>query len=378
MTIAIISMIRDAWGGSEELWAVMAEKAIENNHKVIHLSYKFTPLHPKMQVLIAKGLITYSRPSFKPSSNTPFLQLAEKAIFFVKKRMNNSFTKVFNHNPDIVLYNGTCYSIAEEHILLKHLNKAKCRFFILGHFNNETGLGLTPGLIQTISQAYHTSEKVFFIAQRSIQNAKRHLAANIPNALVVRNPVNIDSIEIIPYPSSEKSQFAMVGNLRIVHKGQDIALEVLSSNKWKQRNWHLNIYGSGEDEAHLKRLVDFFRLNDNVTFHGRVNNIREVWKTNHVLLMPSHMEGMPLAVVEAMICGRPVVVTDVGGNTEWIEEAQQGFIAEAPTVHSFGNAMERLWDEKNNWESIGKSAHEKAMKLYDPEPGKTLLNLITA
>jgi L-malate glycosyltransferase len=195
--------------------------------------------------------------------------------------------------------------------------------------------------------------------------------------------VNIDSTKIIPYSALpgegnwDDVQFAMVGNLRIIHKGQDIALEALSSAIWHNRRWHLNIYGSGEDEAMLKRLVDRYGLKNKVTFHGRVNNIRNVWRINHILLMPSHMEGMPLAVVEAMICGRPVVVTDVGGSREWIDEGVEGFIADTPTVVSFGAALERAWLVRDRWPTIGKFAHEKAMFLYDPVAGKTLLHLLT-
>jgi glycosyltransferase involved in cell wall biosynthesis len=169
----------------------------------------------------------------------------------------------------------------------------------------------------------------------------------------------------------------MVGNLRVVHKGQDIVLEILSSHEWKKRNWHLNIYGNGEDEKYLKDLVKYYQLNERVTFHGKVNDIRAVWENNHILLMPSHMEGMPLAVVEAMLCGRPCVATDVGGISEWIEEDKSGFIAEAPTIASFGNAMEKAWSRLSEWETMGRNAHERAMQLYDPNPGKTLLKLIT-
>jgi glycosyltransferase involved in cell wall biosynthesis len=89
------------------------------------------------------------------------------------------------------------------------------------------------------------------------------------------------------------------------------------------------------------------------------------------------MEGMPLAVVEAMLCGRPCIGTDIGGITEWIEEDESGFIAEASTVTSFSKAMEKAWSKLNEWERIGRNAHERAMQLYDPEPGKTLLKLLT-
>jgi glycosyltransferase involved in cell wall biosynthesis len=377
MTIAIISMIREPWGGSEELWGAVAEEALKKGHKVIHLAYQHDPIHPKMQALKDKGLIIYTRPSYKPLVRNPVMKFVKRVLFFVKKRMDNSLGKIFAQRPDIILYNGTCYSIGDEKKLLRLLSGSKSLFFILGHFNREDGADLPAANIDTVRRAYDRTKKVFFITKRSMENAKRDLVMDIPCAFVVRNPVNMSSTELIPLTNTGMVQFAMVGNLRIIHKGQDIGLEVLSSGVWKERNWHLNIYGSGEDEMRLKELVAFLGLKNKVTFHGRVSNIRELWQHNHVLLMPSHMEGMPLAIVEAMICGRPSVVTDVGGHTEWIGEGVHGFIAEAPTVSSFGNALERAWKERDNWATIGKAAHEKAMSLYDPSAGRTLLNLLT-
>ncbi len=377
MTIAIISMIRDSWGGSEELWADMAKEALANGHRVMHVSYDCGKVHPKMQALIQKGLISYKRPSYIEKSDKKLMQLFDKGINFLKKRMNKSLEKIFSHNPDIVLYNGTCYSIAEEKKLLQLLKKNSTNFFILGHFNDEVGWNLTNTSRKEIRQDYDISKKVFFISNRNLENAKRQLACAIHHALVVRNPVNISSTEAIRYPASPVIQMAMVGNLRIIHKGQDITFEVLSSKEWQSRSWHLNVYGSGEDEAYLKELASFYKLNNRISFHGKVNDIRKVWEHNHILLMPSHMEGMPLAIVEAMICGRPCVATDVGGIKEWVEEDRSGFIAAAATVSSFGKALEKAWTHKDDWQKTGIYAHNRAMSLYDPHPGKTLLELMT-
>ncbi len=376
MTIAVISMIRDAWGGSEELWAAMADEALDKGHRVIHVAYRFTPVHPKMQALVNKGLVVYYRPSYKPVRGNVLQKSIGKAVFFVQKRLQTALHKMFKERPDVILYNGTCYSIADEKTLLARLAKLHTRFYILGHFNREDGNDLADAHTPIIKNAYERSKKVFFITERSIQKARLFLKANIPNALVVRNPVNISSTGIIPYAAGETIQFAMVGNLVTVHKGQDIALQVLAAERWKERAWHLNIYGSGQDELALKNLVELLGLKNNVSFNGRVTDIRAVWCSNHMLLMPSRMEGMPLAVVEAMICGRPSVVTDVGGHTEWVENGKHGFVAELANALSFGEALERAWLARGNWGAIGQQAHKKAMEFFDPHAGQTLLTLL--
>lgn len=377
MTIAVISMIREPWGGSEELWYQMAKAALAEKHTVLHLSYDCGKLHPKTEELIQLGMKAYQRPSYTPQPNT-LLRLLHKALFFLKKRLNQSVSAIFAQQPDIVLYNGTCYSIADEKKLLQQLHKSNCTFYILGHFTDERSNTLSAAAKATIIAAYQRAAKVFFVAARTKNVVEQQLGISIPQTVIVRNPVNLSSVEPVAYPVNNTIQMAMVANLITEHKGQDIVLRILALPQWKMQDCHLNIYGSGKDEQYLKQLVQELDLTQKVSFYGKVNDIRLLWAANHILLMPSHMEGMPLALVEAMLCGRTAVVTDVGGNKEWIDDGSYGFIAAAATVASFEAALQRAFAQKDAWQQLGILAHQKAMEIYDPAAGKTLLQLISS
>src|SRR5207245_589821 len=91
---------------------------------------------------------------------------------------------------------------------------------------------------------------------------------------------------------------------------------------------------------------------------------------------PSYAEGTPLALVEAMLCARPAVVTDVGGNAEWVEEGATGFLAAAPTARSIGDALERAWGARERWPALGHAARTAALARHDPAPGRTVLALL--
>ena len=199
----------------------------------------------------------------------------------------------------------------------------------------------------------------------------------LTNSIIINNPVNIDNTTIIEYPAEERTiLFAQVARLDCNFKGQDILLHVLSATKWQSRDWHLNFYGQGPDEGYIKNLSKFYHLEDKISFYGHVNDIREIWKVNHILLLPSLREGTPLALAEAMLCGRPAVVTDVGGNTELIEENISGYIAEGANFISFDKALERAWENKSQWKELGINAHVTMSNKVDHAPERALLTWI--
>ena len=76
-----------------------------------------------------------------------------------------------------------------------------------------------------------------------------------------------------------------------------------------------------------------------------------------------------MAVIEAMLCGRPVVATDVAG-AEVVEDGVTGFLAEAATVGCMGAALDRFWARRDEAEAIGAAAAERIRQLVPRDPVK--------
>ncbi|MDI9364740.1 MAG: glycosyltransferase family 4 protein [Flavobacterium sp.] len=376
MKIAVISTIRDIWGGSEELWASMAYHFLEDkNNQLLYLAYENNQQHPKLTNLQKKGLIVKKRPGYIKQNSNELQKTLQIGINFLRKKLKNPLREVILFKPDIVIYNGTCYSIALEKELLRYMRCTKdVNFYIIGHLNSDTIREINDHEASLIKEAYSLCKKVFFVSNRNILSAERHLCVKITNAVLIKNPVNITDISYVKYPKNDMMLFAMVGNLNTKHKGQDIVLSILSQPHWKCLSWQLNIFGTGSDEKYIRELINFYDLSDKVFLHGSVTDILELWSNNQVLLMPSHMEGMALAIVEAMICGRVVVTSNVGGASEWIEDNISGFLADSASKNAFEKALTTAYSVREQWELISKKAHESAMNMYDVTPGKTLLN----
>jgi glycosyltransferase involved in cell wall biosynthesis len=77
-------------------------------------------------------------------------------------------------------------------------------------------------------------------------------------------------------------------------------------------------------------------------------------------VLPSRHEGLPLSLVEAMLAGRPTIATDAGGIAELLTDNETGFLAAAPTVAAFSDALERAWAARARWPQLGATARMRA------------------
>jgi len=162
-------------------------------------------------------------------------------------------------------------------------------------------------------------------------------------------------------------RFACVARLDPIAKGQDILFEVLATQRWRDRRWQLYLYGEGRNRQVLEHLAKRLEISDRVVFSG-FESVEKIWAANHVLVMPSRFEGMPLALVEAMLCGRPVIATDVAGHAEIIEDGVTGFLADAPTTRAVASALERFWVRRDEAEEMGKAGILKIRQMMPIDP----------
>jgi len=94
------------------------------------------------------------------------------------------------------------------------------------------------------------------------------------------------------------------------------------------------------------------------------------------IIFPSRMEGMPIALVDALLCHRMGIVTPEGGMVEFIKDGETGFVAAETTTKGLDECMEKAWQRRNEWESIGKYAGKKVRELVPKFPQKQIIDTI--
>lgn len=75
---------------------------------------------------------------------------------------------------------------------------------------------------------------------------------------------------------------------------------------------------------------------------GFVEDIADLWASAHIAVLPSHREGMPLSLLEAAACGRPLVATDVLGCRDIARPGVNALLVPIDDTEALADAIERL------------------------------------
>ena len=116
------------------------------------------------------------------------------------------------------------------------------------------------------------------------------------------------------------------------YKGVHLLIEAFAKVKTSFPNSQLLIVGSGPYKEKLMYLTNILRLQDSVRFLENVpqDYLTKLYLSSNVFVALSQFEGQPIALVEAMSYGLPVIATKVGAISELIHHARTGFLLEFP------------------------------------------------
>ncbi len=361
----ISSMDSVAWGGSEELWSRAALNLASQGFEVAASVIEWSPLHRRVLQLQDAGIVLSTRarfPSIWESAWGKIFGLRQGAAAVSVEKLIRA------RRPDlVVLSSGTAFPFVD---LIEICTSRSIPFVTIGQANHD-GWWLDDEVARRLRPAMLAASRCYFVSEANRSLAERQLGCNLPNSEIVRNPFNVDYKVAPAWPALGKPELvrlACVGRLHPGSKGQDILFQVLALPTWLERSWLLTLYGEGPMRQGLERLARFLGIADRVVFASHVSDLQKIWDTNHALIMPSRFEGLPLSMVEAMLCARPVVATNVAGHAEIIEDGITGFLADAPNVNSLNLALQRFWAQRDRAEEMGKAGARRIRELVPEDP----------
>jgi len=182
---------------------------------------------------------------------------------------------------------------------------------------------------------------------------------------VIINGIDIKRFQIAN-SSSSIDDLVRVGIIARLAPVKDIATLVRAMSIVRHHNPHilLSIIGDGSERDSLESLVRELGLGNVVTFHGFRRDIPQMLQEIDIFTLSSLSEGTSITLLEAMASGKPVVVTNVGGNSAIVEQGVNGFLVPAGEPELLAQSLLKLADDPMLRQTMATANINKVVKYY--------------
>ncbi len=127
------------------------------------------------------------------------------------------------------------------------------------------------------------------------------------------------------------------------------------------------VVGDGQDRARLEAEAAHLGLARAVVFTGHLFGTVDVYRAMDLVVLPSESEGMPNAALEAMIFGKPVVATRVGGVPEVVADGKTGLLVPSGDPRALGEAMTRVLVDSDVAARLGQAGKQRVLAEFNPQ-----------
>lgn len=158
----------------------------------------------------------------------------------------------------------------------------------------------------------------------------------------------------------------MIGRL-VAEKGYPelfAAMKDVDARLWVVGSRLESDHAASVDDA-IARIEDDPDLSRRISFLGYRNDVDELLRAADIFTLPSHREGMPRSIIEAMMSGLPVVATDIRGSREEVVDGETGILVPVRDAAELADALKKVAGDAGLRRRMGAAGHQQAVVLYD-------------
>lgn len=168
-----------------------------------------------------------------------------------------------------------------------------------------------------------------------------------------------------------------IGEL-LPNKNQKTAIAAMKLVAERYPDSLLLIAGNGSEESALKQQVAESGLTEHVRFLGYTRDVHKYLNICDVLVACSFREGLPLNLMEAMLCGKPIVASDNRGHRELVKQGKNGYLVAPRESQAFANSICRIFEDNVDYSAEARrivqaftdeSVKKEQMELYQALQG---------
>lgn len=299
--------------------------------------------------------------NYSDDNGRPFMQ--KLLGYFRRRQVHKKRLKALleEERPDIVdcFYPGECSfvpSLSDGSKKVMELHQSK----LFHHQYNRSGLmGLADKVRARMDERLVRRFDRFVV----LTQEDKEMWGEMPGIRVIPNAANFIAEK---YSDCTAKRVIAVGRLDY-QKSFDRLIQVWEKVHLQMPQWRLDIFGQGEWQEMLQRLIDERGLQEVVKLNAPTKNIGKEYSESSMLVMSSHYEGFPMVMIEAMACGLPAVCFDFKcGPRDIIVEGENGLIVPDGDIEALAEAMVRLMKDDELRKRMGENA-KKVVEIYSED-----------
>ena len=331
----------------------------------------FTPLLPKDALeseVRYKNVNVVRFPAFEIIHNYPLPNIL--SIRFWKL-----FISLFKKDFDIVISRTRFFNTS---LLALFFSKIKRKKWV--HIEHGSDfVKLNNKCTSVLAKAYDYTFGKLILKFSDINIANSMASANFCKKLsnnkkceIIYRGIEVDKINAIPKDQSLKEKYKdkiILSYIGRLIDGKGVKDLILALESLKDKNFVLFIIGDGSQKISLEKLTTRKGLSDKVVFFGHKehNEAISILKTSDIVINPSYTEGLPTSVIEAALCRKAIIATNVGGTPEIISGNGDGYLVEPKNINQLKDKLKNLIENKDLSNSFGESAYNKVVNKFNWE-----------
>ncbi|RLJ97682.1 glycosyltransferase family 4 protein [Tenacibaculum discolor] len=300
------------------------------------------------------------KPFFKINSSVELIHLNCKNV---KREYFNLFfllKKALNENKINVIVAVEVFSLLFLLPVFIFNKRKNLKLVIWEHFNFTVSLGKNlRHKLRWLAAKYADGIVVLTQRDKGLWEDNLKVKGNI-KAINNMSPFNISEEKY----SIDSKKVIAIGRLAY-QKGFDLLIDLWASlikENSIDKEWVLQIIGSGEDEQELKERIEEYDMHERVEMIPSTNNISEYYQQASFLAMTSRFEGLPMTLIEAQSFGLPIIAYDcITGPSEVISD-NSGFLIEENNSAFFVEKIKELISNTEMRKLMSDSAKQEVVK----------------
>jgi glycosyltransferase involved in cell wall biosynthesis len=149
--------------------------------------------------------------------------------------------------------------------------------------------------------------------------------------------------------------------------GVDVIAQAFVQAAQQETGLRLLLLGNGSQSGGIHEILRRGGVEDRVFFGGQVSytHLPEYYRAADLYVSASHSDGSSVSLMEALACGRPVLISDIAGNREWIENSPAGYLFKDGDENSLAEGILNACRNRRSLDEVGRSARKLAEERAD-------------